>query len=69
MKNTFTSIIFFGEKFWVAKCVELGVVSQGKTQEEALFNLREAVECYLENEPEFVPQNKSIVKNFEVKYA
>ncbi len=49
MKNVFTSIIFFGEKYWIAKCAELGVVSQGATQKEALGNLKEAVECYLEN--------------------
>ena len=69
MKTTFTSIIFFGEKYWVSKCVELGVVSQGETREEALHNLREAVECYLENEPTFVPKNSSVVENFEVEYA
>jgi len=33
----------------VAHCVELGVVSQGKTIEEAKANLKEAVELYLES--------------------
>jgi len=33
----------------VARCLELGVVSQGKTSEEATANLKEAVELYLES--------------------
>ncbi|MEK7395884.1 MAG: type II toxin-antitoxin system HicB family antitoxin [Candidatus Poribacteria bacterium] len=37
------------EKWYVAHCIELGVVSQGKTIEEAQKNLREAVELYIES--------------------
>jgi len=33
----------------VSKCPELGVASCGDTVEEAMANLREAVELYLEN--------------------
>ncbi len=69
MKTSFTSIVFLGEKYWVAKCVELGVVSQGETQEEALLNLQEAVECYLENDSRLIPKTPSFVSNFEVEYA
>ena len=36
----------------MARCMELGVVSQGKTIEESQKNLKEAVELYLENEPQ-----------------
>jgi predicted RNase H-like HicB family nuclease len=35
-------------EYFVARCVDLGVVSQGKTIEEAQENLKEAVELYLE---------------------
>lgn len=35
----------------VSECPELGVASQGKTEEEALANLREATEAYLEAFP------------------
>lgn len=46
------TIIFNKEgKFYVATCVELGVVSQGKTIEEARDNIKEAIELYLEDEP------------------
>lgn len=37
-----------GEKQYVALCPELDVVSQGPTIEDALKNLKEAVELYLE---------------------
>jgi predicted RNase H-like HicB family nuclease len=43
------AIISKEEKWYVAHCVELGVVSQGKTIEEAKANLQEAVELYLES--------------------
>jgi predicted RNase H-like HicB family nuclease len=39
------------EKFYVAQCLEVDVVSQGESVEAALENLREAVELRLEDEP------------------
>ena len=45
----FTAIVTKEERWYVAHCVELGVVSQGKTIEEAQANLKEAVELYLES--------------------
>jgi predicted RNase H-like HicB family nuclease len=45
----FTGIITKEERWYVAHCIELGVVSQGKTIEEAQANLKEAVELYLED--------------------
>jgi predicted RNase H-like HicB family nuclease len=49
MPNKFTAVITKEEKWYVAHCLELGVVSQGKTIEAAQANLREAVELYLES--------------------
>jgi predicted RNase H-like HicB family nuclease len=43
-----TAIIRRGEKQFVALCPEVDVVSQGYTIEEALKNLKEAVEVYIE---------------------
>lgn len=40
------------DDLYVAKCVEVGTVSQGSTVEEALDNVREATELYLEETPE-----------------
>lgn len=49
MVGKFTAVITKEPKWYVAHCMELGVVSQGKTIEEAKDNLKEAVELYLES--------------------
>ncbi len=51
MSFRYTSVINKEGKWFVARAVELGVVSQGKTVEEAQSNLKEAVELYLEDRP------------------
>ena len=38
---------------FVVKCLELPVASQGDTKEEALTNIKEAIEGYLEVKAEF----------------
>ena len=38
--------------WYVARSLELGVVSQGKTIEEAEKNIKEALELYLEDQPD-----------------
>ncbi len=43
----FTSVITQEKKWYVARCIELGVVTQGKTIEAAHANLKEALELYL----------------------
>jgi predicted RNase H-like HicB family nuclease len=45
----FTSVIWEEDEGYVSKCPELNVASAGDTVEEALTNLKEAVELYLEN--------------------
>ncbi|MBK8904094.1 MAG: type II toxin-antitoxin system HicB family antitoxin [Anaerolineaceae bacterium] len=44
------AIIFRGEDgFWVAECPSLpGCISQGETREEAIQNIREAIQLYIE---------------------
>jgi predicted RNase H-like HicB family nuclease len=69
MKKKFTAVINKEGKWYVAHCVELGVVSQGKTIEEAQVNLKEAVELYWESfETEDYPGSDSeiILYPFEV---
>lgn len=46
----FSAVIWKEEKLYVALCPELDVASQGKSVEDALKNLREALELYLEDE-------------------
>ena len=38
----------YDEDAWVSQCPELGVVSQGDTFQEAVFNIVEATYLYLE---------------------
>ncbi len=45
---SFTAIIYKEEDIYIAKSPEIGTVSQGKTIEEAIKNLKEATELYLE---------------------
>ena len=63
--NTFTAIISKEENLYVAKCPEVGTVSQGSTFEEAIANLKEATELYLEEFP-VKGKNHPILTTFEV---
>ena len=65
-----TAIIKKGEKQYVALCPEVDVVSQGKTVEVALENLKEAVELYIEEMgvPEGVGSEPMLITSFGVKH-
>lgn len=49
--KTFTAILHKEEDLYVAECSEIGTVSQSESIEEAIANLREATELYLEEFP------------------
>jgi predicted RNase H-like HicB family nuclease len=49
--RTFTVVIHKENDLYVAECPEVGTVSQGGTIEEAVANLKEATELYLEEFP------------------
>lgn len=46
--RTLTAALHREEDWYVAQCLEVDVASQGQTIDEALGNLAEAVELYLE---------------------
>lgn len=63
--KTLTAVLHREEDMYVAECPEIGSVSQGATVEEALANLKEATELYLEEFP--TPQvEKALLTTFEV---
>jgi predicted RNase H-like HicB family nuclease len=66
--GTFTAVLHKEGDLYVADCPEVGTVSQGRTVEEAIANLKEATELYLE---EFPPDGSSrpLVTVFEARYA
>ena len=47
--RTFLISIQKEEKFYVARCPELGVTSQGESLEDAQANIKEAIELYIES--------------------
>ena len=46
--QTFTAVIHKEDDLYIADCPEVGTVSQGHTVEEAVANLKEATELYLD---------------------
>lgn len=48
MTQHFTASIWREDDWYVAQCLEVDVASQGETEDEALDNLREALELYFE---------------------
>jgi len=65
---TFTAVVTREEDLYVATCPEVGTVSQGETVEQAVANLREATELYIEEFPTN-PLPRSILTTFEVAEA
>ncbi len=47
--TTFLVSITKEDKFFIARCPELGVTSQGETLEDAQRNIKEAIELYIES--------------------
>lgn len=50
-QRTFTAILHREGDFYVAECPEVGTVSQGSSLDEAIANLKEATELFLEEFP------------------
>ena len=62
---SFTAVVHKEEDMYVAECPEVGTISQGKTLEEAVHNLKEASELYLEEFP-IREKERSFITTFEV---
>jgi predicted RNase H-like HicB family nuclease len=60
-----TAIVWKEEDTYVAKCPEIGTASQGKTVKEAIDNLKESTELYLEEFPE-KEDRQAVITTFEV---
>jgi predicted RNase H-like HicB family nuclease len=50
------------ESGYVIKCVELPVASEGETKAEALQNIKEAIEGYLEVKAELLERKRKVEK-------
>lgn len=66
--HTFAAVVHKEKDLYVAECPEVGTVSQGHTLEEAVANLKEATELYLEEFP--TPESsRRYLTTFEVAAA
>ena len=66
--RTFTAVVHREENWYVAECPEVGTVSQGGTADEAVANLKEATELYLEEFP--LPEaTPPVLMTFEARIA
>ena len=61
MKRTFSASVWREGEWHVAQCLEVDVASQGESEEEALENLREALELHFEpTSPAVAPRVRAI---------
>jgi len=66
--STLTAVLHQEDDLYVAECPEVGTVSQGESIDEALANLKEATELYLEEFP--LPRmGRTLVTTFEATYV
>jgi predicted RNase H-like HicB family nuclease len=66
--RTFTAVIHQEDDLYIAECPEVGTVSQGYTLEDAIANLKEATELYLEEFP-LPNMGRPLLTTFEASYA
>lgn len=71
MSRTFTAAVHREDDWYVAQCLEVDVCSQGASIDEALQNLAEAVELYLDevDEPQQHVTATPLVTSFQVSGA
>lgn len=50
MQNIIKAEIYFDGEYYCARCLNIDVFTQGKTLDEAVENLREAISLHLEDE-------------------
>jgi predicted RNase H-like HicB family nuclease len=48
MKRAFAATVWREGSWYVSQCLEIDIASQGETEEEALANLKEALELHFE---------------------
>lgn len=64
-------VVYQEDDGYVAQCLNVNVASEGDSEEEALANIREALELYFEDEPdaEVVEVGKARVTGLKLQSA
>jgi len=72
MKRIIQFKIYKGENYYIGECVDLPIVTQGKTLDEVVANIKEALSLHLEGEDlsdlDLAP-DPSVLVNFELEMA
>lgn len=66
--RTFSAVVHKEGDIYVADCPEVGTVSQGESVDEAVANLKEATELYLEEFP-LPDTSRPLLTTFEAVLA
>jgi len=70
MRHSIKAFVHKDENYYVAECLEIAVVTQGKTLDETMDNLQEAIALHLEDEDpsdfDLAP-NPSLLVTFELE--
>ncbi|MFO8101534.1 MAG: type II toxin-antitoxin system HicB family antitoxin [Dehalococcoidia bacterium] len=72
MRHSIKAFVYKGEEYYIAECMDIAVVTQGKTLDKTMHNLQEAVGLHLEGEDlaEFgLAPNPSLLVTFELEPA
>ena len=66
MKRKFTATVWQEGDWYVAQCIEVDVVSQGETEQQALKNLAEAFQLYFDPPTSTVPVPRVLTVEVEI---
>ena len=72
MRHSIKAFVYKSENHYVVECMEIAVVTQGKTLDETMINLQEAVALHLdgENLADFdLAPSPSLLVTFELEPA
>jgi predicted RNase H-like HicB family nuclease len=72
MKRIIQFKIYTGENYYIGECVDLPIVTQGKTLDEVVANIKEALSLHLEGEDLSdldLASDPSVLVNFELEMA
>lgn len=72
MKRIIQFKIYKGESYNIGECVDLPIVTQGKTLDEVVANIKEALSLHLEGEDLSdldLASDPSVLVNFELEMA
>ncbi len=65
MAREFSAVVTNEDDLFVAQCLDVDLASQGATEEEALENLREALELYFEGPATAAPRIRKVTAQID----